>query len=103
MAHELAESIVIAAQKLQTKEDGTSVTAMLYTAGEKSGTLTLRDYNQNDKKVFYDYFEVIQEAQNRGLVPIEEVIAEKIIQKANRAHKAAGVSKVVLAVFKNGI
>ncbi|CAJ1946026.1 unnamed protein product [Cylindrotheca closterium] len=101
MAHELAQSIVIAAQTLKLEEEGITVAGMLYTTGEKSGTLTLRDYNQGDKKVFYDYFEVLQEAKARGLVPIEEEIAEKIMQKANRAHSSAGVSKNVLAVFKN--
>mmetsp|Transcript_39420 Transcript_39420/g.95381 ORF Transcript_39420/g.95381 Transcript_39420/m.95381 type:complete len:104 (-) Transcript_39420:267-578(-) len=103
MAQELAQSIVLAAQKLKIEEEGTAVAGMLYTTGLKSGTLTLRDYNKGDKKVFYDYFEVLQEAKDRGLVPIEEEIAEKIMEKANRAHSSAGVAKNVLAVFKNSV
>lgn len=103
MAHELAQSIVIAAQKLKLEEEGTSVAGMLYTTGPKSGTLTLADYNKGDKKVFYDYFEVLQEAKERGLVPIEAEIADKIMEKANHAHGSAGVSKHVLTVFKNSV
>ena len=101
MTDELAQSIVLAAQKLKLEEEGATVAGMLYT--EQTGVLTLRDYNKGDKKVFYDYFEVLQEAKDRGLVPIEEEIAEKIMAKANRAHTAAKIGKIVLAVFKNEV
>jgi len=53
-------------------------------------------------KYFNDYFEALKFAKYRGLVPIEEEDANKIMEKANRAHDLAGITnKNVLVVFKN--
>jgi len=47
MADELAESIVIAAQKLKLEEETTSsVAGVLYTPGKESGELVVQDYNK---------------------------------------------------------
>jgi CRISPR/Cas system CSM-associated protein Csm2 small subunit len=100
MANELAHAIVEAAKRMQQEEkEDTAVAAVLYTNGTSSGLLYFENYSNDKQRHFYDYFRAIQSAKQQGLVPMEDAVAEMMIQKANEIHRKAGIARHILGVF----